>query len=79
MKVTIFTDNKKGAGRLKHIQLRQFWVQEAVRLGNFVVQHVTGVTNVADILTKHVSSEDIRVYLHKTGQSIEEGRHEIAP
>ena len=35
--------------------------------------------NIADILTKHVNSEDIRVHLHKTGQTITRNRHEIAP
>ena len=30
-------------------------------------------------ITKHVSAEDIRVHLHKTGQSITSGRHSSAP
>ena len=68
MKLTIFTDSKaavdwiskKGAGRLKHIQLRQFWVQEAVRLGRCALQHIAGATNTADILTKLLAGIKLR-------------------
>jgi len=40
---------------------------------------IHGKENIADILTKHVNAEDIRVHLHKTNQTISSGRHEIAP
>ena len=43
------------------------------------IHKVNGKENIADILTKHVNAEDIRVHLHKTGHAISQGRHSIAP
>ena len=43
---------KRGLGRLRHIQVRQLWLQEETRAGRITVEHVTGETNVADLLTK---------------------------
>ena len=43
-----------------HIQLRQVWTQEAVRLGRFTLQHVAGATNMADILTKLLAGTKLR-------------------
>ena len=43
---------KRGLGLLRHIQVRQLWLQEETRAGRITVEHVTGETNVADLLTK---------------------------
>ena len=40
---------------------------------------VDGKANIADLLTKHVGSEDIRVQMHHTGQFYVQGRHDIMP
>jgi len=71
--------NRKGLGKVRHIEVNQVWVQDRVAKGDLVINKVNGKENLADILTKHLSSEDIRVHLHRTGQSLEAGRHEIAP
>ena len=71
--------NRKGLGKVRHIEVNQLWIQDRIARGDLVVCKVNGKENLADILTKHVHSEDIRVHMHKTGQSLEEGRHAIAP
>jgi hypothetical protein len=71
--------NRKGLGKVRHIQVNQLWIQDRISKGDLVVNKVNGKENLADALTKHVNSEDIRVHLFKTGQFIQEGRHEIAP
>ena len=43
------------------------------------ISKINGKENLADILTKHVNAEDIRVHLYRTGQAIRSGRHELAP
>ena len=43
------------------------------------VRKVDGKANIADMLTKHVGSEDIRVHMHHTCQAYVEGRHDIMP
>ena len=71
--------NRKGLGKVRHIEVNQLWIQDRVSRGDLAINKVNGKENLADALTKHVNSEDIRIHLFKTGQSIQEGRHEIAP
>ena len=71
--------NRKGLGKVRHIAVNQLWIQDRVAKGDLVISKVNGKENLADILTKHVNSEDVRVHLHRTGQHLQAGRHEIAP
>jgi hypothetical protein len=71
--------NRKGLGKVRHIAVNQLWIQDRIARGDLEINKVNGKENLADILTKHVNSEDIRFHLFKTGQSIQTGRHEIAP
>jgi hypothetical protein len=70
---------RRGLGKVRHIQVNQLWVQDRVANGDIEVCKIHGKENVADILTKHANAEDIRVHLHKTGQTVTAGRHELAP
>ena len=69
---------RRGLGKVRHIEVNQLWVQDRVANGDIEIVKITGKENIADILTKHVNSEDIRVHLHKTKQTIIRNRHEIA-
>ena len=71
--------NSRGLGKVRHIEVNQLWIQDRVANGDIEIIKVNGNQNIADILTKHVNAEDIRVHLHKTGQAISQGRHSIAP
>ena len=71
--------NRKGLGKVRHIAVNQLWIQDRVARGDLVIFKVNGKENLADILTKQVNSEDIRVHMFRTGQSVQTGRHEIAP
>ena len=71
--------NRRGLGKVRHIAVNQLWIQDRIARGDLIISKVNGKENLADVLTKHVNSEDIRVHLYKTGQCLQEGRHEIAP
>ena len=71
--------NRKGLGKVRHIAFNQLWIQDRISKGDLTITKVNGKENVADNLTKHVNAEDIRVHLCKTGQTIAQGRHSIAP
>ena len=71
--------NRRGLGKVRHIAVNQLWIQDRVAKGDLSINKVNGKENIADILTKHVSAEDIRVHLHRIGQSITTRRHSIAP
>ena len=44
--------NKRGVGRLKHMQIRELFVQEEVRAGRLELAAISSVDNLADLLTK---------------------------
>ena len=71
--------NRRGLGKVRHIAVNQLWIQDRIAKGDLTIIKVNGKENLADILTKHVNSEDIRVHLFRAGQFIQAGRHEIAP
>ena len=71
--------SRKGLGKARHIEIHQLWLQDKVASGELEVRKVHGKANLADILTKHVAAEDIRVHMHHTHQVYERGRHPIMP
>ena len=71
--------SRRGLGKVRHIEVCQLWLQEKVRSGEVKVVKVGTDENVADSLTKYVSSEILRKHLRATGQLAREGRHRLAP
>jgi hypothetical protein len=51
--------SRSGVGRVRHLDTRRLWVQEAVRVGKFVLDKVRGDQNPANLLTKPLSSEQM--------------------
>ncbi len=45
---------RRGAGRVRHVEVREHWVQERVRRGELSIIKVRGEDNVADGLTTYV-------------------------
>ena len=58
--------NRRGLGKIRHIEIHQLWVQDKVANKELEVRKINGKENIADILTKHVAAEDIRVHMHHT-------------
>ena len=46
---------RRGPGKLRHIVLRELWLQEEVRSGAITVGAVPTQENIADVLTKFVT------------------------
>ena len=44
--------NRIGAGRMRHVAVRQLWIQEALRRNRFELLKIDGGSNPADCLTK---------------------------
>ena len=44
--------SRRGVGKLRHIDLKELWLQEAVKNGKVRLSKVAGELNPADILTK---------------------------
>ena len=87
MRIRVSTDasaakgiaSRRGLGKVRHIEVNQLWVQDKVANGEIEIRKVDGKVNIADALTKHVGSEDIRVHMHHTSQTHAQGRHSVMP
>ena len=61
----VFTDSasalkvtaRRGAGRMRHLRVKELWLQEAVRERRLKVFYVPGQSNVADVLIKALPRE----------------------
>ena len=50
--------SRTGLGRVRHVEVKFLWIQEAVRVGRVVVTKIPGKENPADVLTKPVSVKE---------------------
>ncbi len=71
--------SRRGAGRIRHAEMRDLWVQEKVRRGELLIIKVKGEDNVADGLTKHVDRTKLAKYMKDRGFTFRDGRHELCP
>ena len=58
---------RKGAGRVRHIEARELWVQDRVAPGKLKIVKAKAVDNVADGLTKHVDKQKMEQYMKTRG------------
>ena len=51
--------SRRGLGRMRHLEVKDLWLQQEVIRGEVVVQKVRGTETPADLMTKILSREDI--------------------
>ena len=51
--------SRRGLGRMRHIEVRELWLQEEVRKGSVVVKKVQGNENPADLMTKFLKTSEV--------------------
>ena len=51
--------SRKGVGKVRHVHVRELWLQDAVRQQRLCLRKVPGVSNPADVLTKPKTLEDM--------------------
>ena len=77
-RVQLYTDSsaaksfvsRRGLGKMKHLEIRDLWLQREVGLGLVVVNKVEGLRNPADLMTKYLKRWEIELRLrlmHKSG------------
>jgi len=59
--------NRIGSGKLKHIELRELWMQEKIRAKQLKVSKISTDENTADVGTKYLSGERIRYLIGLAG------------
>ena len=55
--------SRTGLGKLRHLEIKFLWLQEAVRKKKVVLSKVRGDVNPADVLTKPKSLDDMKQLL----------------
>ncbi len=52
---------------MKHLEIWDLWLQREVGLGKVIVMKVEGPKNPADLMTKYLSSKEIKERLQRMG------------
>ena len=86
-----FIDNGASKGLGLQSMMRDFGVDMAIMINivasaargiacrrGFGKVKINGKEHVAYLFTKHVDAEDVRVHLHRSNQTVVEGRHDVA-
>ena len=71
--------SRRGLGKVRHIEVHQLWIQDKVAKGEIQLVKCEGTKNLADSLTKYVTTENIQMHMNGTNQAWAQGRHEIMP
>ena len=55
--------SRRGLGKMRHIEIRVLWMQKEVLEGKVLVSKVAGKENPADLMTKILGVQDIKLRL----------------
>ena len=65
--------NRRGLGKMRHLEIRDLWLQEEVDKGRLVVDKVRGDQNPADLMTKVLNVDEVVERLGWMGLEAEVG------
>ena len=70
--------NRKGVGRIRHLEVGKLWIQELREDGGLEVKKVKGTANVADQCTKYLNGGEVERGVEMLGMQFRGGRAERA-
>ena len=70
--------DRKGSGKLRHINIRMLWIQEKQDRGEVELRKIQGAVNPADLLTKHVPANRLQDLSRRLAQYPKAGRARVA-
>ena len=62
--------NRVGLGRIKHLDVKQLWVQEHTNSGDVCVHRVPRAENASDLLTHSFTALELRKFLTSVNNTI---------
>ena len=71
--------SRRGAGKIRHIEVNQLWLQQRVANGDVLIEKCGTGENIADLLTKHQSADAIDKHLKGTHSFIGGERSSMMP
>ena len=86
MKITMYADSsaaiaiakRRGAGKLRHINIGLLWIQEKTEQEELIIKKVKGISNPSDTMTKGVNGEKLGKYMIMCKQKTLDGRAQEA-
>ena len=51
--------SRRGLGKMRHVEIRDLWLQKEVREGRILVHQIMGSENPADLMTKILTAGEI--------------------
>ena len=70
--------DRKGSGKLRHINVRMLWLQEKERRGEVELRKIKGELNPADLMTKYMPGTRVADLMRRIGQRRKEGKAKAA-
>ena len=64
-KATIGIVSRQGLGRLKHVEVHDLWIQEAIKRGRLKIKKIPRAINTADLLASPSKPEDIKKFMEE--------------
>ena len=64
---------RRGLGKMRHVEIRDLWLQKEVAEGNLVVEKIPGLANPADLMTKVLSLKEVVARLEMMGMCVRGG------
>jgi len=58
---------RKGTGKVRHLQVKYLWIQDALFEKRLVIEKVKGIENPADIGTKYLMAHEVQAVAEKYG------------
>ena len=71
--------NRKGTGKVRHIEVCQLWVHQEVANQRMEIVKVKGINNIADILTNHIDNSTLNRHLEHIYSERRKDRHHLNP
>ena len=63
--------SRRGLGKMRHLEIRDLWLQKEVREGKVEVSKVRGTENPADLMTKILNNEDVKIRIEGMNLRVE--------
>ena len=72
--ITVRRGRRRGLGRLRHLNVKQMWLQQEVREKRLTVSRVASAQNVSDLFAKALLGPRFRVLLDMIGLDVQPAR-----
>ena len=71
-KATLGMVSRQGLGKMKHVEVHDLWIQEAIKRGRLTVKKIPRAIKTADLLASPSEAEDIKKFMKELNFEVKE-------